>query len=38
MSGLAGTRRFGGVERKAGKLEREEGLGIDHQVGHRLIR
>jgi hypothetical protein len=26
------------VERKVAKLEREGGLGIDHQAEHRLIR
>ena len=36
--GLARKRHFGGVERKVAKLEREDGLGIDHQVEHQLIR
>jgi hypothetical protein len=31
-------RCFGGEEGKVAKLEREGGLGIDHQVGCRLIR
>jgi hypothetical protein len=37
-AGLAGTSHFGGEEKQVMKLEREEGLGIDPKVEHRLIR
>jgi len=30
--------RFGGVVPQVANLEREDGLGIDQQVVHRLIR
>jgi hypothetical protein len=37
-SGLVGSIRFGGCERQAENLEREEVLGIERKVGHPLIR
>ena len=37
-SGLVGPCRFGGVVPQVANLEREDGLGIDQQVVHRLIR
>jgi hypothetical protein len=37
-SGLVGPYRFGGPVPQAANLEREDGLGIDQQVVHRLIR
>jgi hypothetical protein len=33
IGGLARMFRFGGAEEKVENLEREGGLGIDHQVG-----